>query len=82
MKFVFLCLTTSEQLEEGEVIAEPMEPDCIMPLTYYNNGKCNDCRKQQYDYNYFYCEGYDQHRHREDRKHPHFYMNIDYEVNS
>lgn len=62
---------------------EAMEPYCChqcKPITYYNNGKCNCCYKRLYDYNYFFCEGYDQYRHRDDRKHPFWLMNIDIEV--
>jgi len=66
------------KVEPGVIMAEPICP-CNPFLTYYNNGKVNRCCKTGYDYNYFYCDGYDQERHREDRKHPFFYMNIDLE---
>jgi len=66
--------------EDNVIIAEPFDYCvCKAPLTYYNNGKCNLCGKLLYDYNYFYCEGYDQYRHRDDRKHATRYMNIDIE---
>jgi len=60
------------------VYAEPCRP-CNPYLTYFNNGKENRCCKTGYDYNFFFCEGYDQYRHREDQKHQWFYMNTDLE---
>ncbi|XP_035703207.1 uncharacterized protein LOC118434269 [Folsomia candida] len=65
--------------EDNVIVAEPFECSCKNPLTYFNNGKCNYCCKQLYDYNYLFYHGYDQYRHREDRKHATRYMNIDLE---
>ncbi|CAG7834063.1 unnamed protein product [Allacma fusca] len=57
----------------------PVDPCCYPNLTYYHNGKENVCCKPRHDYNFLFCEGYDQYRHRDDRKHPHFYLGIDIE---
>jgi len=67
-----------KKVEPGVIYAEPCRP-CNPFLTYYNNGKENRCCKTRYDYNFFFCEGYDQDRHREDQKHQFFYMNTDLE---
>jgi len=76
--YPFLFQEEKPKEEEGVIWAEPIQT--IPKLTYYNNGKKNICCKTAYDYNYSYCEGYDQIRHRDDRKHNIKYMHIDVEV--
>jgi len=63
--------------EEGVIYA--VADVCVPFLTYYNNGKCNQCCKTPYDYNFFFCEGYDQSLFRDDRKHVHHYLHNDKE---